>query len=121
MIGLHRLGKFFRRGVYLFRLYERFRRATPAGDQPRNTRSLAEVSDVFLDLQRQLVLVLALFDVGPINQLHEIVIERGLHGLNGGQEGLHFFQVLGIQDSRIRRGLVGVVLENIPAAKSEVL
>jgi len=97
VIGLHPFNELFRRGVHFFRLDERFRRATPAGDQPRNTRSLAEVGDVFLDLQSQFVLILALLDVRAVDQFHEIVIERRFHGLDGREERLHFLQVLGIQ------------------------
>src|SRR5260370_11062452 len=120
MIGLHGLDELFRRGVPLSRLYEGFRRATPAGYQPRSARSLAKVGDVFLDLQRQLVLILALLDVRAVDELHEIVVERSLHRLDGGKKGLHLFQVLRVEDARIRRGLVRVVLENVPAAESEV-
>src|SRR5229473_5049946 len=120
MIRLHRLDELFRRRVHFFRFDEGFRRTTPAGYQSRSARSLAEVGDVILDLQRQLVLVLAFLNVGAVDQLHEIVVERGLHWLDGGKEGLHLFQVLGIQDACIRRGLVSVVLENVPAAKRKV-
>src|SRR5207249_9402700 len=79
-----------------------------------------EAGNVFLDLQRHLVLVLALLDVWTVNHLHEIVIERSPHRLDRGKKGLHLFQILRIQDARIRRGLVSVVLKNIPAAEGEV-
>jgi len=120
VIGLHRLDEFFRRGVHFFGLDEGFRRTTPAGYQPRSTRSLAKIVDVILDLQSQLVLVFALLDIGAVNQFHEIVVKRGLHGLDGGQKGLHLFQVLRIQYAGIRRRLVSVVLEDVPPAKGQV-
>ncbi len=82
MIRLHALDKFLRGGVNIFRLEKNLRGAAPAGDDARNACPLAEILDVFLDLQRELVFILALLDVGAVQLLDVVVTKRGLHGLD---------------------------------------
>jgi len=60
VIGFIPSTELFRCGGTSVRLDERSSRPTPQGDQPRNTRSLAEVAMVLLILQSQFVLILAL-------------------------------------------------------------
>ena len=120
VIGLHGLDEFFRCRVDVFGLEENFGGAAPAGDQARDLRGLFEIRDVFLDLQGQLVFVFGFFNVRAVKSLDVVGIEGGLHRLDRREEGFHFREVFGAQYARVRGGLIGVVLEDVPAAEFEV-
>ncbi len=120
MIRLHALDKFFRGGVNILGFEENLRGAAPAGDDARNACPLAEILDVFLDLQRELVFILALLDVGAVQLLDVVVTKRGLHGLDAREEAFYFFEVLWIEDAGVGGGLISVVAENVPAAENDI-
>ena len=49
------------------------------------------------------------------------MIKGRLHGLDGGEKCFYFPKVLRIEHARVCGGLVGVVGENIPAGKNQVV
>ena len=121
VIRLHGLDKFLRRRVDFLGLQENLGRTAPAGHQPRNFAGLLEVGDVFLDLQCEFVLVLALLHVRAVQLLHIFGIERCFHRLDAGKERLHFCQVLEAQYACVGGGLEGVVFVNIPARENQIV
>ena len=121
MIRLHRFDKFLRGRVHVLLLQKNLGRPAPAGHQPRNLAGLLEIRDVFLDLQRQFVLVLAFFDVRTVQLLHILVIKRRLHRLDRRKKRLHLLQILRVQHAGIARRLKRVVLVNVPTRKNQII
>src|SRR5580704_1510856 len=104
-----------------FRFEEYFGRAAPDHDQAVGFAFLLEVADVFAKLFGELKFIFGFFDVGAGKILDVMLIESGLHRLDGPQEFLDLIEVFGLQDTRLSGGLIGVVGENIPAAENNVV
>ena len=93
--------------------------------QTRTTRSspfaTLEVADVLNQLLGEIPLVLALLDVRAVEPLHVVTVEHGRHRLDGRQLVLDLIEERPFQDAGRLRGLVAVVLEDVPAAKHEIV
>src|ERR1700682_5924824 len=105
----------------LFGPDKHFGRAAPARHQARYATGLAKLLYVFLDLQRQVVLVLALLHVTAVELFYIFAVEGCFHWRNSRQEGLNLLQILRAKHPRLGGRLVSVVLENVPAAENQIL
>ncbi len=95
--------------------------SAPDGDQARGSRGFSEVADVGTQLLGEIHFVLALFDVGPVNQLYVIVIEDSFAGLDGTEKRLDLIKQVAIKHSSLRGRGVHVIGENVPAGEDEVV
>ena len=108
------------RRVHLARLLVDLGGAAPDHHQPREVVLLLEAEDVRGHLLGEVPLVLALLDALSPQLLDVGGVEDGGPGPHGLQEGLQRLEVLVVEHARLARGLVGVVLEDVPAPEDHV-
>src|SRR5262249_34587101 len=118
---LQALLELLERGVDVGGLAVDLGRAAPDGDQAVELVLLLEAGDVLLDLLDELGLALALLHVLAVKLLHPGVLEDRRPGRDRLELGLHRLQVSARQDAGLGGGLVGAVLENVPAAEDEIV
>ena len=104
-----------------FGLQEYFGGAAPDHHQAVGLAFLFEVANVFAKLFGEFKFIFGFLDVGAGKILDVVLIEGGLHGLDGLQEFLDLVEVFGVQDTGLGGSFVGVVGENIPAAEDDVV
>src|SRR5258708_22585890 len=121
MIILHAFDEFLRRRMNFFGPDEHFGGSAPAGNQPRSARSFLEIRDVFLDLQRQFVLIFGLLYVRAVQPLYIFFVKRRFHRLDLRQERFYFLKIFVAQHTGLRSGLVSVILEKIPAGENQIV
>ena len=118
---LQRLFEALQRLVHFAGLGVALGRAAPDHHQALRPGSLFEIADVFAKLLGEIHLVLALLDVGTVDQLHVVVVEDRFPGLNGLQERPDLFQQLLFQHACFFCGGIHVVLEDVPAGEDQVI
>src|SRR6267378_5231581 len=100
---------------------EHLRRGTPHHHETIESRALLEVPHVLAQLLRQLPLVLAAFDVRPLQALHIVLVEHGRHRLDVLEEILDRLEVLmPVEDAGFHRGGEGVIGNRIPRHEHEI-
>src|SRR4029077_11793824 len=104
----------------LLRSNEHFRRTAPAGHQTRHALGLSKILDVLLDLQREVVLALALLNVRAVKSLYVLAVKGCLHWRNAGKKWLHLLQIFFAQHAGFGRRLIGIVFEYVPPAEDQV-
>src|SRR5258708_32484982 len=103
------------------RLADGFGRSAPDGDQPARATRLLEVAYVLPKLLRQFQLVLPFLHVRPVDLLDVVVIEHGLHWLDGAEASLHFIEQIALQHTGVAGRRVHVVFENVPAGEDPII
>ena len=83
----------------ILRFQKYFRGAAPDHDQPVALVVFLEVADVFAELLGKVEFIFGLLDVGSVQILHVVLVERGLHGLDGLKKLLDLREVLGVEHS----------------------
>ena len=78
-------------------------------------------ADVGNQLVGQVLLVLALLDVGAAQALHVALVEHRRHGLDGLELGAHLFEQRAVEHARRAGRRVAVFLEDVPAAEHQVV
>ena len=102
-------------------LHEDLGRGGPHHDQPVAPVRLPERTDILAELFGELALVRAGLDVGAVQLLHVVRVERGRHRLDRPQEVTDRLDVLGAQHAAHLRRLVAVVGYGIPRPEHEVV
>ena len=108
------------RGVDRGRLVINLGGSAPDHGGARHAGALLELPDVVHDHLGMVHLGTLGLDVGPVDALHEVLVEDRLHRLDRRERRLHLLQQRGFQNARLHGRLVGVVLENVPAADLDV-
>ena len=96
-------------------------RGAPDGDQAAGSARLPEVADVLAKLLGEVELVLSLLHVRPVDLLDVVMIEDGLHGLDGAEPAFDFVEQVTLEHAGIAGGGVHVVLENVPAGEHQII
>ena len=94
--------------------------SAPDHGGPRHAGALLELADVVHDHLGVLHLGTRGLDVGALDALDEVLVEDGLHGLNGRERRFHLLEQGGFEDAGLGGGFPGVILENIPAGDFDV-
>ena len=121
MIRLHAFFERRQAPVHVLGFQKHFGRAAPHHHHAIQLVLFLECADVFAELLGQIEFRLALLYVRAVQVLHVILVEHRLHRLDALQKFLGLGQVLGFQHAGLRRGLVCVVAEYIPAAEHDVV
>ncbi len=95
--------------------------AAPDHDQPFEAVLRLEPPHVFAQLVGHLPLVRALLHVGAVEALHVLAVEHGRHRTNLLELGADLVEQCRLENARRLGGLVGVVFEDVPAAKHHVV
>ena len=103
------------------RLKKNFSRAAPHCDQAGGSRGLFEILNISPDLLGKIHLVLALFDVRPVNVLNIIMIEYRFARLDRTEKRLDAVEQFALEDAGVGCGGVHVVVENVPAGKDQLV
>ena len=96
-------------------------RAAPDHHQALRSGGLLEVADILAKLLGEVHLVLALLDVGAVDQLDVIVVEYRLPRLDRLQEGLDLLQQFLFEHARLAGGGIHIVFKNVPAGEDQIV
>jgi hypothetical protein len=86
----------------------------------RHAGALLELADVVHDHLGMVHLGTLGLDVGTVDALDEVPVEDSLHGLDRRKGRLDLFEQGGFEHAGPGGGLVGVILENVPASHLDI-
>ncbi len=109
------------RFVYSGGLVEHFSRSAPDHRKPAGTAVLFEGADVVHDALGLIHFGAGRLHVRPVNALHKFFVEISRHRLYGLERLTHLAEHLGFKHLGVDCGFVTVVVENVPAAKCQVV
>ena len=120
VVVLEALLEIAQRLVDLVEFHEHLGAAAPQHHHAGGAVAARERLDVFHELHRQVVLVLARLDVRAGQAAHVILVEHGLPRPHVLQFLPHRLQARRLDDTGVHGSVVGVVGEEVPAAEDEV-
>jgi hypothetical protein len=83
--------------------------------------SLLEGEDVLLELLGEIVPRPSLLDPRAGETLHVVLIENRLHRLDALEQRAHLLDERRFEHACVHRGVIGVVLENVPSAENDIV
>ena len=108
--------------MHLPRLEENLRGCAPDHYQPVAAISLLEVANVLADRLRRLHLRPRLLDIDPFQPLHVEVVKYRSHRLDRLEKVRNRLDVfVPVENSAIRRRLVGVICDGVPRAEHKLV
>ncbi len=93
----------------------------PYHHQARRSRGFPELPDILHQHFRLVHFRTTGFDIWSVQPLHVVLVEHSLHRLNRFQRLANFFEQRRLQNIGIGSGLIGVIVENVPAPEYQVL
>jgi hypothetical protein len=84
-------------------------------------QTITSRTDIGDDLLGEVLLVLALLDVGPVEALHVALVEHRRPRTDLLELGPHLIEQSGLEDPRRLRGRVAILFEDVPAAKHQII